>query len=109
MAYDEGLAQRIREQLGGTTALAEKRMFGGLAFMENGNMLVGVMGDDLIARVGEQATDQSLGRPGARLFDFPGRPMRGWIVVSGSALDEDEILASWIADAHAYVFTLPAK
>jgi TfoX/Sxy family transcriptional regulator of competence genes len=109
MAYDEGLAQRVRERLGGATAPAEKRMFGGLAFMENGNMLVGVMGDDLIARVGEQATEQALARPGARLFDFTGRPMRGWIIVSGSALDEDETLASWIADARSYVSTLPPK
>ncbi len=109
MAYDEGLAQRIRERLGQLPGLAEKRMFGGLAFLEHGNMLVGVIGDELIARVGEDATDQAVSRPGARLFDFSGRPMRGWITVSGSALDEDETLASWIADARSFVATLPPK
>jgi TfoX/Sxy family transcriptional regulator of competence genes len=109
MAYDEGLAQRVREQLGGTADLAEKRMFGGLAFLEHGNMLVGVIGDELIARIGEGATDAALQLPGARLFDFSGRPMRGWITVGGSALDEDETLAAWIADARSFVATLPPK
>jgi hypothetical protein len=59
--------------------------------------------------VGEAATDAALRRPGARLFDFTGRPMRSWIMVSGSALDEDETLAAWIADARSFVATLPAK
>ncbi len=109
MSYDEGLAQRIREQLGGESRLAEKRMFGGLSFLEHGNMVVGVIGDELIARVGEGGTDAALQRPGARLFDFSGRPMRGWITVGGSALNEDDALAAWIADARAFVATLPPK
>ncbi len=109
MSYDEGLAQRIREQLGGESRLAEKRMFGGLSFLEHGNMVVGVIGDELIARVGEGGTDAALRRPGARLFDFSGRPMRGWITVGGSALNEDDALAAWIADARAFVATLPPK
>jgi hypothetical protein len=108
MAYDEGLAQRIREQLG-EDELVEKRMFGGLAFLERGNMVVGVIGDELIARVGEGATDAALRRPGARLFDFTGRPMRGWIMVGGPALDEDETLGAWISDARGFVATLPPK
>jgi TfoX/Sxy family transcriptional regulator of competence genes len=106
MAYDEGLAHRIREQLG-EDELVEKRMFGGLAFLERGNMVVGVIGDELCARVGEEATDAALRRPGARLFDFTGRPMRGWIMVGGPALNEDETLHTWISDARRFVATLP--
>ncbi len=109
MAYDEGLAQRLREQLSEVGDLTEKKMFGGLAFLERGNMLVGVIGEKLIARVGPEATDASLARPGARVFDFSGRPMKGWITVGGPPLGEDDILAQWIAVAREYVATLPAK
>jgi hypothetical protein len=108
MAYDEVLAQRLREQLGDVPELSEKRMFGGLAFLERGNMVVGVHGDGLLARVGEEGTDGALARPGARLFDMGGRPMRGWVVVEGEALDDDA-LAEWIGDSRRFVATLPPK
>jgi TfoX/Sxy family transcriptional regulator of competence genes len=109
MAYDEGLAHRLRERLEGAPDITEKRMFGGLAVMWQGNMLVGVIGDDLIARVGPDATEAALARPGARLFDFTGRPMRGWVVVDGSAVTEDAALEEWIGSARQFVATLPAK
>jgi hypothetical protein len=72
-------------------------------------MMVGVNGDDLIARVGPEATEQALSRPGARFFDLTGRPMRGWIMVEGSVLDDDAALAAWIEEARAFVATLPPK
>lgn len=109
MAFDEGLAQRIRESLGGTSGVAEKRMFGGLAFLVDGNMCVGVIGDDLIARVGPDATAAALGRPGSRVFDFTGRPMKGWITVDASALDADDALAAWVDESLGFVRTLPPK
>jgi TfoX/Sxy family transcriptional regulator of competence genes len=109
MAYDEGLAQRLREQLHSVPEITEKKMFGGLAFLERGNMLVGVMGDELIARVGPAAAGPALARPGARLFDFSSRPMKGWVMIGGPVLEEDETLASWISDARRFVATLPAK
>jgi TfoX/Sxy family transcriptional regulator of competence genes len=109
MPYDEGLAQRLREQLDTVPEITEKKMFGGLAFLERGNMLVGVMGDELIARVGPDATEASLAQPGARLFDFTGRPMKGWVIVGGPSLGEDEALAEWISRAREYVDTFPAK
>jgi hypothetical protein len=109
MAYDEGLAQRLREQLDEVPELTEKKMFGGLAFMVRGNMLVGVIGDELIARVGSDATDAALAKPGARIFDFSGRPTKGWVTVGGAPLGEDETLAAWIADARTFVDTLPPK
>lgn len=107
MAYDESLAERVRERLH-DAVVTEKKMFGGLAFMEHGNMTVGVLGDDLIARVGPEATDAALARPGTRVFDFTGRPMRGWVVVAGDGL-EDDALAGWVEQARGYAATLPPK
>jgi TfoX/Sxy family transcriptional regulator of competence genes len=107
MAYDEGLAERIRERLD-DAPVTEKKMFGGLAFLEAGNMTVGVIGDDLMVRVGPDNTAAALARDGAREFDMTGRPMKGWVVVAGEALD-DEPLTQWIAEARAFVATLPPK
>ncbi|MFJ7181943.1 TfoX/Sxy family protein [Streptomyces massasporeus] len=78
MAYDEGLAERIRERLGTDPRIAEKRMFGGIAFLFQGNMAAGVTGDDLIIRVGPDATDAALARPGARILPEGGRPKLQW-------------------------------
>jgi TfoX/Sxy family transcriptional regulator of competence genes len=109
MAYDEGLAERVRERLRGDPGITEERMFGGIAFLYRGNMAVGVTGDDLMVRVGPDATDAALARPGARLFDMTGRPMRGWVVVAASALAEDDVLGEWIDEGHAFAAGLPAK
>ena len=109
MAFDQGLAQRIREHLAPTGRVAEKQMFGGLAFLVDGNMCVGVIGEELIARVGLDATDKALQQPGSRLFDFSGRPMKGWITVDPAALDDDDALAAWVDDALRFVHTLPPK
>jgi TfoX N-terminal domain len=106
MAFDQGLAQRIREQLAPTGGVSEKQMFGGLAFLVDDNMCVGVIGEELIARVGLDATQAALQRPGSRLFDFTGRPMKGWITVGPDGLEDDD-LAAWIDDALGYVRTLP--
>ena len=109
MAYDEGLAQRIRDRLGAAPEITERRMFGGLAFLLHGNMAVGVTGDDLMVRVGPEAADAALARPGARLFDMTGRPMRGWVLVDGAALTEDEVLDAWLTEGRAFAATLPPK
>ena len=109
MAYDEGLAQRIRDRLGAVPEFTERRMFGGLAFLLHGNMAVGVTGDDLMVRVGPEAADAALARPGARLFDMTGRPMRGWVLVDGAALTEDEVLDAWLTEGRAFAATLPPK
>ncbi|MCX4404167.1 TfoX/Sxy family protein [Streptomyces sp. NBC_01764] len=109
MAYDEGLAERIRARLGADPAMREKRMFGGLAFLHHGNMAVGVIGDELMVRVGPEATDAALARPGTRAFDFTGRPMRGWVVVAASALSEDSALHTWIEQGHTSAVGLPPK
>jgi TfoX/Sxy family transcriptional regulator of competence genes len=109
MTYDEGLAQRIRERLGSDPHVTEKHMFGGVAFLHRGNMAVGVTGDDLMVRVGPDATDTALARPGTRLFDMTGRPMRGWILVAGTAVGEDEALGAWLEQGRAFAASLPAK
>jgi hypothetical protein len=109
VTIDEGLAERIRARLGGDPAITEKRMFGGLAFLLHGNMAVGVHGPELIVRVGPDATQAALARPGARLFDITGRPMKGWILVDPVALTEDEALEDWIGLGRAFAGSLPPK
>ncbi|MFF9012984.1 TfoX/Sxy family protein [Streptomyces sp. NPDC014870] len=109
MAFDEGLAERIRARLGTGPSVSEKRMSGGLAFLYAGNMLVGVIGDELMVRVGPDANDEARARPGTRPFDFTGRPMRGWAVVDASALTEDDALAEWVDQGHVFAAGLPPK
>lgn len=84
-------------------------MFGGLAFLYQGNMAVGVTGDELMVRVGPDTADAALARPGARVFDMTGRPMRGWIVVAGSAVTEDEALGAWIDEGRVFAASPPPK
>ena len=109
MAYDEGLAVRIRAEIGDHPALDEKHMFGGLSFLIDGNMAVGVIGDELCVRVGRDGHDDAVARPGARIFDFSGRPMVGWIMVDPAAIGEDADLRSWIDIGVSYAETLPPK
>ncbi|WP_030606024.1 TfoX/Sxy family protein [Streptomyces fulvoviolaceus] len=109
MAYDERLAERIRERLGADPEITEKRMFGGTAFLLHGNTAVGVTGDDLMVRVGPEATDAALARPGTRIFDMTGRPMRGWVVVDGAAVAQDEALGDWVAEGRDFAASLPPK
>ncbi|KOX18511.1 RNA methyltransferase [Saccharothrix sp. NRRL B-16348] len=109
MAFDEHLAERIRDEVGDLPGISAKRMFGGVAFLLHGTMLVGVTGDDMIARVGPDAAEECLALPGTRVFDFTGKVMRGWVVVDGSVLDEDSGLADWIGRAREFVETLPPK
>ena len=109
MAYDEGLAERVRERLGVRPGVTEKRMFGGIAFLYRGNMAVGVSGEDLMVRVGPEHTDTALARPGTRVFDMTGRPMRGWILVDSSVLAEDDALGRWVDEGHAFAAGLPPK
>jgi TfoX/Sxy family transcriptional regulator of competence genes len=109
MAYDEGLATRVRDLIGDRPGVAEKKMFGGLAFLLNGNMACGVHGDELIVRLAADATDAALAEPGTRLFDISGRPMKGWLLVDADAHAEDDDLRRWVDRGVAYAGTLPPK
>jgi TfoX/Sxy family transcriptional regulator of competence genes len=104
MAYDEVLAGRVRD----ATGLPEKKMFGGIAFLLSGNMAVGVHADDLIVRVSKESYDALLGEPGAKPFDMTGRPMTGWLLVSGEVLDDD-VLRTWVDRGVSYAGSLPPK
>ena len=108
MAYDEVLAERLRERLRDRAGVAEKKMFGGVAFLTHGNMTVGVHRDDLLVRIDPETTDAALGRPGVSPFEMSGRSMRGWILVAGEQLDDDN-LDGWLAEAGEFVATLPPK
>jgi TfoX/Sxy family transcriptional regulator of competence genes len=96
MAYDEGLAERIRSSLGGRDDVLEKKMFGGLTFMIAGRMACGVVHDDLMVRVGPDGHDAALTEPGARPMDFTGRPMRGMVYVAPAAVTTDTDLQRWV-------------
>ena len=109
MAYNEGIADDIRVRIGGHPRLVEKKMFGGIAFMVNGNMAVGVSGDELMVRVGKDAHDESVALPGARTFDKGARPMQGWVSVAPEGFTVDDDLNAWIDRGVAFAESLPAK
>ncbi len=109
MAYNQGLADDVRANLVNRADLSEREMFGGIAFLLNGNMAVGVSGNELMVRVGKDAHDDAVSRPGARVFDMSSRPMKGWILVSAEGLTSEEDLGGWISRGVAFVETLPPK
>jgi TfoX/Sxy family transcriptional regulator of competence genes len=109
MAFNETLADRIRKKLRKRTGVAEKRMFGGLAFLLNGNMSVGIHGEELIVRVHPAETDAALAEPHTRVFDLTGRPMKGWILVATPGLSDEKTLGKWIRRGTDYAASLPAK
>jgi TfoX/Sxy family transcriptional regulator of competence genes len=109
MAYDAKLADRIRHALAGETHVVQKRMFGGLAFLLNGHMCCGVVGSELMLRVGPDAFAAALGRPHARPMDFTGRPLTGFVYVEPAGLRSAQALARWVALGITYVKSLPPK
>jgi TfoX/Sxy family transcriptional regulator of competence genes len=110
MPYDNELAHRIREQLADERGVTEKAMFGGLAFLLDGNMAVGISnGGELMVRVGPDASDEALARPHTRIFDMTGRPMRGWILIAAEGFATKRQLGAWVRRGVAFARTLPAK
>lgn len=109
MAYDEGVAQRLREAYPEHARVAEKRMFGGIAFMVSGHMTCGVVGETLMVRVGPAQYEQSLKKPHARKMDFTGKPLNGFVYVAPPGFESDEDLASWVELSMNFVSALPPK
>lgn len=110
MAYDEGLAHRIREQLAAEPGLTEKRMFGGLAFLINGNMAVSASGQGgLLLRVDPAESARLAAEPHARPCVMRGREMDGWLRVDADAIDSDAEFARWVNRGAAYARTLRPK
>ena len=109
MAYDEGLAQRIRELLHEQAGPVEKKMFGGIGFMVRGNMACGVHKDALIVRVGPENDCAALAKPHTKPFDMTGRPMKGWVMVDPEGYEEQEALEAWVRQGIDFALTLPPK
>ncbi|HSD24270.1 MAG TPA: TfoX/Sxy family protein [Solirubrobacterales bacterium] len=109
MAYDEDLAERVRELLSPRGAVKELRMFGGVGFTIAGNMAVGVIQEDLIVRLDPEDAEKALAEDGVREFDFTGRPMKGWVFVSPEGTSDDEGLGEWVEAGAGYAASLPPK
>jgi TfoX/Sxy family transcriptional regulator of competence genes len=109
VAYDEGLAERIRATSGDTPSLRERQMFGGLAFLHHGNMAFGIVGDELMVRVGPDAWADALQLPHAREMDFTGRSMKGMVYVGVDGFAEDDDLSAWLQRGLDFAASLPPK
>ena len=110
MAYDEALAARVRELIAGEEGVSEKRMFGGLAFLVDGNMAVSASGQGgLLVRVDPKATGELLAEPHAQPFEMRGRPMDGWLRVDPEGLASESELARWVERGVAFARTLAPK
>ncbi len=107
MAYDEKLDARVTAAIAGW-GTTRKRMFGGTCHLINGNMLCGVYKSFLILRLGEQAAQEALERPGVKPFDVTGKPMRGWVMIEANTLDRAGFL-KWLKRSRLFVATLPPK
>ena len=109
MAFNERLAERIRRGLSRKKGIEEKKMFGGIGFLLNGNMLVGVWKDSLIVRLGDEQGEDALLEPHVKPFDITGKAMKGWAVVEPEGIEDDDQLKDWIQRAVRFVGKLPAK
>lgn len=109
MAFSESLAARTRDALASTRGITEKRMFGGVGFLLNGNMLVGVWKNALIVRLGPVDGKTALLEAHVKEFDITGRPMKGWLMVEPEGIDNDGQLKAWVERALKFVETLPKK
>lgn len=99
MAYNEKIADRIRTALSGTKKLVEKKMFGGIAFMVNEKMCLGVDKDDIMLRCEPEMTDELLSKKGARPFDLTGKPMKGWLLISADVTSNKKDFDFWVKTA----------
>ena len=109
MAFDESLTTRIREALARKKGVEERKMFGCVCFLLDGNALAGVWKDRLIARLGPDEGEAALREPHVRAFDITRRPMRNWVAVQPEGVEDDDQLAGWIERATKFVRTLPRK
>lgn len=109
MAYDEGLAERLREIFSGRAEVVEKRMFGGVAYMMRGNMCCGIIGDALMARVGPEQYAAALRKDHARDKMGNMRPMKGFVYVEAAGIESDKALRAWVKQCEKFVATLPTQ
>src|SRR5215469_15414448 len=107
MAYDEALAESIRRRLAQRKNVEEKKMFGGVGFLLNGHLLVGVWKDSLCVRLGPDQAGEALKEAHVREFDITGKPMKGWVLVEPEGVENNEQLTDWIGRATRFVKALP--
>ena len=109
MAYDEELEARIAGVMAGQPGLVSKKMFGGVAFLVQGNMACGVHKDMLMVRVGPDAYDQAMQKPYTRQFDLTGRVMKGWVTIDPGGISSQAVLERWVKAGLDFALTLPPK
>ena len=109
MAYDEALADRVRDTLARRSGLTEKKMFGGIGFMLNGNMCCGVVKEELMVRVGPDGHEGAVMQPHARPMDLTGRPMIGFVFVDRQGVQKAHALQQWVERGASFAESLPAK
>jgi hypothetical protein len=109
MAFDEKLAERVRVQIARKSGVAEKRMFGGVAFLMHGNMAIGIHQNELIVRMSPEQAVEALGETGARVFDLTGRPMKGWLMIGPRGHKTPESLRKWVGRGLDFASSLPKK
>jgi len=109
MAYNEELDQRIKKFVSRWQGTTNKKMFGGVCHLINGNMFCGVHKDYLILRLGEEQSSEALKQPCARPFDITGKPMRGWVMIARDGYESDPELKAWLKQARTFAKSLPAK
>jgi hypothetical protein len=109
VAYDEALAERVRDVISARDGFSERKMFGGIGFMLRGNMACGVSGDELMVRLEPGEAEKALAEEHVRVFDMTGRPLKGWILVGPAATASDEDLAGWVDAGADFAASLPPK
>jgi TfoX/Sxy family transcriptional regulator of competence genes len=110
MAYDEDLASRIRELIASEDGFTEQKMFGGIGYLIDGNMAVGVSGEGgLMIHCPKEETEALLAKPGARPFEMRGREMKGWLRVDAESVSTERELESWVMESVAFARALPPK
>ncbi len=109
MPYNEEIAERVRKKLARHKGFEEKKMFGGIGFLLNGNMCIGVWKEFLILLLGVEGYEVALVEPHTKEFDITGRSMKGWVMVEPEGFAEEDGLTKWLKQAIAFVKTLPSK
>jgi TfoX/Sxy family transcriptional regulator of competence genes len=109
MGFDEGLAERVRGFVVDDPDVSERKMFGGLCFLSSGNMCFGIVGSELMVRVGPEGYKELLSEPNAREMDFTGRAMRGMVYVNEGGISENADLSAWLRRGLDFASSLPAK
>ena len=109
MAYSEDLADRVRALLGGRGEITERKMFGGVAWMLDGNMSCGVMGDGLLVRLGREEAERALAEEHVGPMEFTGRPMGGFVMVAAAGVADSAALGRWVDAGADFAASLPAK